>query len=104
MTARRARYPGALLACCAAALLLTACDSTRDTYRHYADTLSNGGKLRTERAPLDASFTNSRLAENFDQIDLPQNSLRDFTRIVPFISQIAIKIVVRFIEVVSHFL
>ena len=46
----------------AAAFLLTACDRTRETYRHYADTLSTDGKLRTERTPLDASFSNSRFS------------------------------------------
>ena len=82
MTAGWARCPGALLACCAAALLLTACDRTRDTYRHYADTLSNDGKLRTERAPQDASFTNSRLAENFERIALNREYRREDDQLI----------------------
>lgn len=61
----------------AAAFLLTACDRTRETYRHYADTLATDGKLRTERAPLDASFSNSRLAENFERIALNREYRRE---------------------------
>ncbi len=54
----------------AATFLLVACDRTRETYRHYSDTLTTGGKLRTDRVPLDASFSNSVLAENFERIAL----------------------------------
>ena len=61
----------------AAAFLLTACDRTRETYRHYANTLATDGKLRTERAPLDATFSNSRLAENFERIALNREYRRE---------------------------
>lgn len=65
------------LACLAATVFLTACDRTRETYRHYSDTLTTGGKLRTDRAPLDASFSNSNLAENFERIALNREYRRE---------------------------
>ena len=60
-----------------AALALTACDQTAATYRHYTETLTNGGKLRTDRAPVDAAFSNSDLAENFEKIALNREYRRD---------------------------
>ncbi len=58
----------AVAATFAATFLLVACDSARETYRLHSDILTATGKLRTERQPVDASFSNSRLAENFERI------------------------------------
>lgn len=58
-------------------LAMAACDRTRETYRHYSDTLTTGGKLRTDRAPLDAAFSNSNLAENFERIALNREYRRE---------------------------
>lgn len=67
-----------ITACCVAAtFLLVACDRTRETYRHYTDTLTTDGKLRTERVPLDAAFSNTRLAENFERIALNREYRRE---------------------------
>ncbi len=49
-------------------MLASACDPARETYRRHNDTLRASGMLRTERAPADASFSNSVLAENFERI------------------------------------
>lgn len=66
----------------AAAFLLGACDRTRETYRHYSDMLMTGGKLRTERTPLDASFSNSNLAENFERIALNREYRRENNELI----------------------
>ena len=49
-------------------VLLAACDPARETYRRHSDSLRTSGMLRTERAPADALFSNSVLAENFERI------------------------------------
>lgn len=66
----------------AATFLLVACDRTRETYRHYSDTLTTSGKLRTERTPNDASFSNSILAENFERIALFREYRRENDQLV----------------------
>lgn len=66
----------------AATFLLVACDNTRETYRHYSDTLTTGGKLRTDRAPLDAAFSNSNLAENFERIALNREYRRENDQLI----------------------
>ncbi len=66
----------------AAAFLLSACDRTREAYRHYSDTLTTGGMLRTERAPADASFSNSILAENFERIALNREYRREDDQLI----------------------
>ncbi len=66
-----------VLGCLATVVFLSACDRTRETYRHYSDTLTTGGKLRTERTPVDAVFSNAALAENFERIALNREYSRE---------------------------
>ncbi len=66
----------------AATILLAACDRTREAYRHYSDSLTTNGKLRTERTPQDASFSNSVLAENFERIALFREYRRENDQLI----------------------
>ncbi|MEM6548555.1 MAG: DUF2927 domain-containing protein [Pseudomonadota bacterium] len=54
----------------AAALLTTACapTTTGESFDNYINQLVNNGKLRKERAPADAPFSNADLVRNFETI------------------------------------
>lgn len=60
---RSGRLRGALL------LLLAGCaPSTEALYARYTDTLTAAGRMRVEREPRDAPFTDADLVENFQRV------------------------------------
>lgn len=66
----------------AACSLLAACDSPRETYRLHSEILTTSGKLRTDRAPEDASYSNSVLAENFERIAFNREYRRENDQLI----------------------
>ena len=62
---------------------LAACvDNSAERYRQTAFALQIDGKLRNERAPQDAPFSNADLARNFERIALAREYRREDDRLI----------------------